>query len=333
MVIPKGAAMKGSPTYGAAATKGAKAAVRPAPYTKPAAASAAAGAGAKGQAGKANANAAAKGAKPGKAAAARPSPAAPAAPGGEERLPDEPRMVYVGNLPFSAEWQELKDFMGNAGTVEFARVLSLDGSMVGTKGRSRGMGYVRYATEEEAQNAIATLNGAEMDGRAITVDAWTGKKPGDGGGGGGKGGGGGYYVWMPEGGDPFGGAPFGGMGMPFGKGMFMGGFGKGAQGMGKGKGWGKNITMHGEPDQMVYVGNLPFKAEWQELKDHMKQVGTVEFVKVLTKEDGRSRGVGCVRYATSEEAAEAIASLNGSTLMDREIVVDAWSKSNGGGDA
>jgi len=246
-------------------------------------------------------------------------------------LPEEPRMVYVGNLPFSAEWQELKDFMRSAGTVEFARVLSLDGSMVGTKGRSRGLGYVVYATEEEARNAVATLNGVELGGRAIQVDMWTGRKPIAGGAG--KGGGGGYYVWMPEGGASFGGAPFGGMGMPFGKGMFMGGFGMGALGKGKGKGWGKNIRMHGEPEQMVYVGNLPFKAEWQELKDHMAKAGSVEFVKVLTKQDGRSRGVGCVRYATSGEAAKAIASLNGSTLMDREIVVDVWSKSNGVGNA
>lgn len=223
-----------------------------------------------------------------------------------ERLPDEPRMVYVGNLAWGVTWQELKDHMKQAGTVEFARILTTDGY---ESGRSRGIAYVRYATEDEAKAAIASLNQSELNGRAISVDVWTGKKPGAAPKGGGKGffgkGKGGY--WMKG-------------GMPYMYGM------KG----GMGKGFGKSIKMHGEFNQMVFVGNLPFKAEWQELKDHMKTAGSVEFVKILTEggfDYGRSRGIACVRYSTEEAANEAIKTLNGSELMGRQLTVDKWTKS------
>merc|ERR1719487_2749361 len=82
---------------------------------------------------------------------------------------------------------------------------------------------------------------------------------------------------------------------------------------------------------MVYVSGVPFSAEWQELKDHMKQAGTVEFCSILDNGWGKSRGVGCVRYSTPEEAQNAIASLDGSTMTgkdgkggDKILKVDEW---------
>jgi len=223
-----------------------------------------------------------------------------------EQEPDEPRMVYVGNLAWSVKWQDLKDHMKQAGAVEFCKVLTFDGS---DWGRSRGMGYVRYSSEDEAKNAVATLNQSELAGRNVIVDAWTGTKPRSGTA---KGGGKGFTA---KGGSK-------GYMMKGGKG-FKGGFGF----KGWGKGWGKSIQVHGEAGQMVYVANLPFKAEWQEVKDHMKAAGNVEFVKILTEdgtEFGRSRGVGCVRYTTEEEAAKAIETLNGTDMLGRSITVDTW---------
>ena len=52
-------------------------------------------------------------------------------------------------------------------------------------GRSRGFGFVTFATEQEAQNAIATLNEQEFEGRRIKVN-YANQKPQGGGGGGGK---------------------------------------------------------------------------------------------------------------------------------------------------
>lgn len=248
---------------------------------------------------------------------------------GDRAEDEEERMVYVANLPFSAEWQELKDFFAAAGEVEFARVLSKDGSTVQTKGKSRGIGYVRFSTQEEAETAIATLDGTEMDGRVIKVDTWTAPAKGEGG------------APPLRSRSTSAGRPAKGKGKLSSLAVYTpprptvytpplrsSSVGKGGGGKGKGKGQGPSEE---EAEQTVYVANLPFSAEWQELKDHFSQCGTVEYARVLTKDGGssvstkgRSRGVGYVRFSTIEEAQAAIDTLNGSELDGRELVVDVW---------
>jgi RNA recognition motif-containing protein len=71
--------------------------------------------------------------------------------------------LFVGNLPFSVQWQELKDLFSEIGEVEQADVA------VGHDGRSRGFGQVIMANLEDAQKAIAELSGADFNGRAIEV--------------------------------------------------------------------------------------------------------------------------------------------------------------------
>jgi RNA recognition motif-containing protein len=71
--------------------------------------------------------------------------------------------LFVGNLPFSAQWQEVKDLFSEIGEVEHADVA------VGHDGRSRGFGQVIMANLEDAQKAIVELNGADFNGRAIEV--------------------------------------------------------------------------------------------------------------------------------------------------------------------
>lgn len=219
---------------------------------------------------------------------------------------ETPRLVWVGSLPWSARWQEVKDHMSKAGTVEFAKVLTFDGSDFG---RSRGSGYVRFSTEAEANLAKQTLNGTELQGRPIVVDSWTGgrvdRSSGKGSGFGFKG---------------------------YGKGMFKGGFPPFGYGKGLGKGGPSFGKVQGDPAQMVYVSNLPWAVRWQDLKDHMKSAGEVEFSKVLTDDGsdwGRSRGIGCVRYSTPDAAQIAIASLNQTDLQGRIITVEAWRNQGG----
>lgn len=74
------------------------------------------------------------------------------------------KKLFVGNLPFSATESTLRDFFAKAGNVESATIITDKMS-----GRAKGFGFVEMATEEEAQNAINTLNGAEMEGRQISV--------------------------------------------------------------------------------------------------------------------------------------------------------------------
>lgn len=104
--------------------------------------------------------------------------------------------LYVGGLSYSTTTEGLREFFTQCGTVESATVVTDKFS-----GRSRGFGFVEMATSEEAQKAIAELNGKELDGRKLTVNVSnpqaprSGGRPGGGGGGrrefGGGGGGGG----------------------------------------------------------------------------------------------------------------------------------------------
>jgi RNA recognition motif-containing protein len=94
--------------------------------------------------------------------------------------------LYVGNLTYQMTDQELHDLFSEAGNVASAQVVSDRYT-----GQSRGFGFVEMATEDEAQQAIAAINGRNVGGRALVVNE---SRPREGGGGGGSRGGssGGY---------------------------------------------------------------------------------------------------------------------------------------------
>ncbi|GKY96144.1 eukaryotic translation initiation factor 4H [Mayamaea pseudoterrestris] len=72
----------------------------------------------------------------------------------------------------------------------------------------------------------------------------------------------------------------------------------------------------------VFVGNLSWKTSWQDLKDYMSTAGlNVIRADVLINADGRSRGCAIVEFATPEEAAQAVLTLNDSELDGRQIFV------------
>eukprot|EP00435_Cladocopium_sp_Y103_P008285 s1700_g2.t1 len=90
----------------------------------------------------------------------------------ESRIPDDGRCVYVGNVAKYVEWPELKDFMRQGGEVEYCDMLYTDW------GEPRGIGFIRFKTEQEAQHAITTLHESIMEGKMLRVSNWTGRKPG-----------------------------------------------------------------------------------------------------------------------------------------------------------
>ncbi len=96
--------------------------------------------------------------------------------------------LFVGSLSFSTSTERLRETFARIGSVESASVVTDRDT-----GRSRGFGFVEMATTEEANDAVARLNGTELDGRRIKVEI---AKPGGGAGGGGggqrRGGGGGW---------------------------------------------------------------------------------------------------------------------------------------------
>ena len=101
--------------------------------------------------------------------------------------------IYVGNLSRQVSDSELKDLFA-----EFGEVTKVNIIMDKFTGESRGFGFVEMATDEEAEKAIAELNGKDVQGRTITVSVAKPRtdRPRTGGGGygsrGGNGGGGGY---------------------------------------------------------------------------------------------------------------------------------------------
>ena len=93
------------------------------------------------------------------------------------------RKLYVGNLTYEVTASELEALFGQHGTVESAQVIADRDT-----GRSKGFAFVEMKTDQEAQAAIAALNGKDLNGRPLTVnEAKPREDRGGGGGGGGRG--------------------------------------------------------------------------------------------------------------------------------------------------
>jgi len=88
--------------------------------------------------------------------------------------------LYVGSLAYSITDDKLKEIFAEVGTVTSAQVI-LDRDT----NQSKGFGFVEMSTEDEAKEAIKTLNGKEVDGRALMVNEARPKEDRSSGGGGG----------------------------------------------------------------------------------------------------------------------------------------------------
>src|SRR5580692_10168296 len=110
------------------------------------------------------------------------------------------KKLYVGNLSYTVDSSELEQLFSPHGQVVSAQIINDRDT-----GRSKGFGFVEMSTDEEAQAAVAALNGQQHGGRALTVNEARPREE-RGGGGGGGGGRGGY------GGGGGGGRGFGGGG-------------------------------------------------------------------------------------------------------------------------
>ena len=86
------------------------------------------------------------------------------------------KKLYVGNLSYNVTSSELEALLSPHGTVESAEVI-----VDRETGRSKGFGFVEMSSEEEAQDAIAALNGQQHEGRALTVNIAKPRAPREGG--------------------------------------------------------------------------------------------------------------------------------------------------------
>ncbi len=95
------------------------------------------------------------------------------------------KKIFVGNFSFSTTDADLRQWFAPFGAVDSATVVTDRDT-----GRSRGFGFVEMPNNNEAEAAIAALNGKDSGGRALTVNEARPKTERSGGGGG-RGGGGG----------------------------------------------------------------------------------------------------------------------------------------------
>jgi RNA recognition motif-containing protein len=176
--------------------------------------------------------------------------------------------------------------MRDAGDVQYSKVLT------DRDGRSKGCGIVEFSTVEGAKDAIEKLTDTELKGRKIFVreDREDGKPRGGGG---------------------------GGRSSPS-KGKKEDGAADKATPAAEGE---DSTPKEEKNTTQLFIGNLSWETTWQELKDHFKTCGDVEFAEVATGRDGRSKGFGFIKYGSAKEATEAMEKLNGVEFMGRALEV------------
>jgi cold-inducible RNA-binding protein len=92
--------------------------------------------------------------------------------------------LYVGNLTYSVDNNQLEEMFSSFGEVRSAQVV-----MDRDTGRSKGFGFVEFSDPQAASAAIAEMNGKDVGGRSLTVNEARPREERSGGGGGGRSGG------------------------------------------------------------------------------------------------------------------------------------------------
>src|SRR5262245_29939057 len=93
------------------------------------------------------------------------------------------KKLYVGNLVYGMTDNDVRALFEPHGTVESVQII-----MDRETGRSKGFGFVEMGSDDQAQAAIAALNGSQIQGRPLTVNEARPREDRGGGGGGGRGG-------------------------------------------------------------------------------------------------------------------------------------------------
>ncbi|KAF9009893.1 hypothetical protein BDQ17DRAFT_1347091 [Cyathus striatus] len=243
--------------------------------------------------------------------------------------------LYVGNLPYQAGWQDLKDLFRAAGNIIRADI------NIGADGRPKGSGTVVFETSKDAQQAISMYHGFDWYGRILEVreDRYAGLSgPGAFRGGGFRGTPRGFGRGMRGGmrGGGFRGGYGGGSSRDFSQqdiyadyngpdqgapGLRMDAYGGGGYG---GAAYG-NYT-EPEPSQQIMVRNLPWSTANEDLVELFETTGTVELAEILF-DGARSKGSGVVQFSQIAEAETAIAKFQSYVYGGRPLDVrfnDRW---------
>lgn len=220
---------------------------------------------------------------------------------------DERTQLVVHNLPAHVRWQDLKDLFRRAGTV-----LRADVHANPQDPRAACIGTVLFATEMDAHRAINTLHGYMWHGRIldVTLDhdlitsemerhtARTGAE----------------YEGLAR-------APAAAR-IPLhdgASGMVDVAPGYGLPPRAPSDAWPPVPPPY--PGRVLFVGNLPFHCQWQDLKDLFRAAGNIQRADVALNDEGRSRGFGTVLFASPEDAQTAVRLYHGYEYSGRTLKV------------
>ncbi|KAL4079581.1 hypothetical protein J3A83DRAFT_4086621 [Scleroderma citrinum] len=190
-------------------------------------------------------------------------------------LKDTRTQLFVGNLPYRVRWQDLKDLFRKAGTVLRADV------SLGPDNRSRGYGTVLLATAEDAGRAIDMFNGYCWQTRVLEVrpDRLGASLDSD------------SHPAQPTISSH---AQF----------PLLNGHANGLHDLANTLS-NSDLLTGNTGMRSLFIGNLPFHIQWQDLKDLFRSAGSVARADVALGPDGRSRGFGTVTFVTEDGAERA----------------------------
>mgnify|MGYP001556757079 CR=1 FL=1 len=86
------------------------------------------------------------------------------------------KKLYIGNLSYTVDSNQLTDLFAQVGTVDSANVI-----MDRETGRSKGFAFVEMSADTEAQEVISKFNGSDLGGRAMNISEAKPQSPRDGG--------------------------------------------------------------------------------------------------------------------------------------------------------
>ena len=216
---------------------------------------------------------------------------------------NEDAKLFVAGLPDSVSEDVLKTVFEATG----GKVVSVSLPKDRTTGRPRGFGFVTMSSAAEAQTARDSLDGSLQGGRSISVRPFQQEPPRAG-------------ERGPMSSGPRSGPSGGGFGPP-------GGGGGGAP-FSSGPGGPPRAGPGGPPqapDRTLYVGNLPYDINVQEVETLINGVcgdGSVVRVHLPMDPDGRKRGFGFVTMSSSETAKTASEQLKTIDMRGRRLVVN-----------
>lgn len=207
----------------------------------------------------------------------------------EREAPRPGTEIFVGNLPFSVNWQALKDLMRDAGSVVRADV------RVDSWGKSRGFGTVVFETPEDAQKAVEMFLGYEIQGRRI--DARPGRGEGnqrereqrdrDG------------YDRSTRDQDSY----------------------SRDSAVSRNSEFTEGVTGDGEKSDTIFVANLPFATSNDDLYELFETVGRTTRAEIQYNEKGKPSGNAVVQFELLELSENAIQNLDNYTYGGRNIKI------------